>query len=143
MAAELYNALFDKNAPHEGTDVLVAALAQLGRIDRAARDLANDEMLEGTWVHEEEAPELAARYAADDRSESSAVYSGADYSVTIASSESGWTATQTGGKAGASLKIADQWVALNPGEAVALPITGLPDALTLIDLTGREVLLKR
>ena len=143
MAQELYNALFDKNGHHEGTDALVAALAQMGRLDRAARELANDEMLEGTWVHEEEATEEAARYAADDRSDSNAVYSWAGYSITLALSESGWSATQTGGKSGASLKFGNDWVVLSPGDAVALPIAELPQVLTLVDLSGREILLKR
>ena len=143
MAEELYNSLFDKNGHHEGTNALVAALAQMGRLDRAARELANDEMMEGTWVHEEEAPEQAARYAADDRSDSTAVYAASGYSVAIAMLESGWTATQTGGKPGASLKFGNDWVVLSPGEPVALPITELPEVLILVDLSGREIPLKR
>ena len=54
MPNELYNALFDSKVPQQGTDALVAAFAQEGRIRRAAMALAEDEMLNGMWVEEEQ-----------------------------------------------------------------------------------------
>ena len=143
MSTELYNSLFDKNASHSGPEALVAAFAQLGRVHRAAADLAADEMAEGMWVHEEEAPAERMRFAADDRDELQASYSGGAYVLEVSLSESGWTAVQTAGPAGASLKIAGEWVVLTPGEAASLPIDGLVETLTLVDLVGTEIQLSR
>ena len=55
----------------------------------------------------------------------------------------GWTATQTVGTAGASLKVGTNWVVLTPGRAVSMPIDTLPESLVLVDLSGQEILLTR
>ena len=102
MSAELYNSLFDKTVDHSGDEALVAALAQLGRIHRAANDLANDEMFEGTWVHEEQEVQEQMRYAADDRQEQRASYRGGVYQVDVVLGEGGYEATQVSGPGGAS-----------------------------------------
>ena len=107
MSAELYNKLFDSNAQFDGTDALVAAFAREGRLHRAAQELADAEMHEGIYVEEERAPELAMRYAADDRMDTQATFSGEGYAVSVSLSESGWTVEQTAGSAGASLKVAE------------------------------------
>jgi len=143
MPAELYNSLFDNNAPHEGNEALVAAFAQLGRLSRAANELANDEMMEGHWVFEEEENQQAARYAADDRRETSATFSADGYAVLVALNNGVWSATQQSGKAGASLKVGGEWVVLTPGSPSELNIAVMPDALTLVDLSGQEIQLQR
>ena len=143
MSVELYNKLFDSNADHQGTDALVAAFAAEGRLRRAAFELANDEMLDGMWVEEERAPDQEMRYAADDRDAVQATYSGGGYSVLIQLSEDGWTATQTVGSAGASLKVDGAWVVLTPDEAIAMPVDELPNSLLLVDLSGQEITLSR
>jgi hypothetical protein len=143
MPAELYNSLFDNDAAHEGNQSLVAAFAQLGRISRAASELANDEMMEGLWVFEEDEVQQAARYAADDRRETSATFSADGYSVRVAFNDGVWTATQQNGRSGASLKVHGEWVVLTPGTPAELSIEGLPESLTLVDLTGQEIQLQR
>ena len=143
MSEELYNSLFNKDAIHTGNNALVAAFAQLGRLNHAATALANDEMNEGIWVMDEESADVEARYAADDRSESAATFTGADYSVLVTRVGSTWTATQRSGQPGASLKIDGDWIVLEPGVSTPLPISDLPSTLVLVDLSGREIILNR
>ena len=143
MSNELYSSLFDTSVPHEGTDKLVAAFAEVGRLRRAAFDLASDEMHEGIWAIEDAAEPQVLRYAADDRDEQTATYSSDGYTVTVRSESQAWTATLDHGTPGASLKIDNEWVTLELGSAVDLPVDALPEALTLIDLTGREISLGR
>ena len=143
MSAELYNNLFDSNAEHQGTDALVAAFAMEGRLRRAARELADAEFMDGMWVEEERAPEQAMRYAADDRDDVQASFSANGYTVFVQLGQDGWTATQTVGTAGASLKVGTNWVVLTPGQAVSMPIDALPESLVLVDLSGQEILLTR
>jgi hypothetical protein len=143
MAAELYNTLFDKTTDHAGSDALVAALAQLGRIQRAAAELADDELAIGMWVRDDMEQEERMRFAADDRDSLQVRYSGGVYGVEVIMGESGWTVKQTDGPAGASLKVSGEWVVLIPGETVALPVDGWVEHLILVDLTGQEVILKR
>lgn len=143
MSEAIYNSLFNKESAHTGNDALVAAFAQLGRLNQAATALANDEMNEGLWVVEEESVDVEARYAADDRSESTATYTGGDYSVLVTRIESAWTAKQLSGQPGASLKIDGTWIVLEPGASTSLPISDLPSTLLLVDLSGREIVLER
>ena len=143
MSAELYNQLTDPSVTHTGTDALVAAFALEGRLRRAAFELADAEMLEGTWVREEAEVDQVMRYAADDRTDLQADYSAEDYIVRVSMDDGAWTATQIAGLAGASLKIAGEWFALTPGEPTLLPIQTLPDSLLLVDLSGRELPLER
>ena len=143
MSAEQYNQLTDPSVTHTGTDALVAAFALEGRLRRAAFELADAEMLEGTWVREEAEVDQVMRYAADDRTDLQADYSAEDYIVRVSMDDGAWTATQIAGLAGASLKIAGEWFALTPGEPTLLPIQTLPDSLLLVDLSGRELPLER
>jgi hypothetical protein len=143
MSAELYNKLFDSNAQFDGSDALVAAFAREGRLHRAAQELADAEMHEGIYVEEERAPQQAMRYAADDRDDIQATFSGEGYAVSVTLSEAGWTVQQTAGSAGASLKVADEWVVLTLGETVPMPVEAMPDTVKLVDLTGRNVTLTR
>ncbi len=143
MPNELYNSLFDANAPQEGTNALVAAFAQEARLRRAAKQLAEDEMMDGMWVEEERESQEEMRYAADDRNQVRAVFSGGGYAVLVEQGDDGWTATQTSGSPGASLKMGDAWVVLTPEQTVAIPTDALPERLVLVDLAGREIALTR
>ena len=67
------------------------------------------------------------RYAADDRLEQAAAFSGGDYRVDVRVVK-GVLATQVA-SAGASLKIDGQWV-LNPNQAVALPLDGIQSSFS-------------
>ena len=143
MPAERYNQLTDSSVTHTGTDALVAAFALEGRLHRAARELADAEMLEGTWVREETEAEQVMRYAADDRAELQADFASEEYTVRVSMNEGGWAAIQTTGLSGASLKIEGDWFALTPGHPTTLPIQALPESLLLVDLNGRELRLQR
>ena len=143
MSKELYESLFDPDRRHEGTDDLVAAFARLGRVRKAAYDLANDEMHEGTWATEVEAEVTAARFAAEDRSAAAAVYSGGGYRVRLERVKETWTVFQLGGPPGASLKLGESWIVLQPGQSTEIPVQEWPKSLTLIDLTGLEITLSQ
>lgn len=143
MSEELYNSLYNNEAVHTGNNALVAAFAQLGRLNHAATALANDEMNEGIWVVEEESVDVEARYAADDRSESSATFTGGEYSVLVTRVNATWTATQLSGQPGASLKIGGDWIVLELNISTSLPTADLPTTLVLVDLSGREIILNR
>ncbi len=138
MSRALYESLFDADHSADPDLALVAALAQAGKVRKAAYDLATDEMLEGLWV-EEMVDESEIRLAADDRSETLRTLSGGGYSVEVVRGPDGSiTATQTEGPGGASLKIDDQWIVVQPGVPVDVPLQALPDALTLVDLKGKQ-----
>ena len=143
MGADLYNSLFDADTPLSGTDALVSAFAREGRLHKAAMALANDEMMEGTWAEEEQLADDAMRYAADDRSADSAVFKGAEYVVEISRSEDGWTATQTAGPPGASLKLGDRWIVLTRDVPTIMELKELPVTVVLVDMSGREFTLTR
>jgi len=143
MSRAIYDALFENRPGQTGSDALVAALARHGRVSRAAAELAQDEMDEGLYAYEEEEDFSSMRYAADDRPEQSAVFSGGGYQVDVAIGEDGFLATQVAGPPGGSLKVDGQWIVLNPGQAVALPVEQMPDELILVDHVGREVALTR
>ena len=143
MSKDLYQSLFQRDSNHEGTDELVAAFAQLGRLRKAAHDLASDEMHEGTWAIENDEEEAAGRYAADDRISATAIYSGGGYRVRVECIGEEWTVLQLDGTPGASLKLGESWIVLQPGQPISIPIREWPTELTLIDLTGMEIALSR
>ena len=143
MGAELYNSLFESDSSFSGTDSLVAAFAREGRLRQAAFALANDEMMEGIWVEEEQMAEESMRYAADDRSSSSAVFKGEDYVVQISRSDNEWTALQMAGPPGASLKLGDRWIVLTRDVPTIMNLEELPATITLVDMAGREITLTR
>jgi len=143
MGRAIYDALFEHDPSRTGADALVAALARHGRIHRSAAQLAQDEMDEGLYAFEEEEDASLMRYAADDRPEQAAAFSGSGYQVDVALGEDGHVATQSAGPPGGSLKIAGQWVVLIPGQPVSLPVDAMPDQLILVDHVGRELVLTR
>ena len=110
MARAIYDALFENDSGRTRADALVAALASHGRAHRAAAQLAQDEMDEGLYAFEEEEELSMMRYAADDRPEQGAVFSGGGYQVNVEASEDGFLAIQVAGPPGGSLKVAGQWV---------------------------------
>lgn len=144
MSKNLYESLFVDGSGSDPETDLVRAFARAARLHRAAHDLATDEMLEGTWVEEELSLDEDVRMAADDRSTTAAVYTGAGYAVEIAGEPDGqWTATQVSGPSGASLRFGDAWVVLTDGEPAAVPVSALPEEVVLVDLQGREITLRR
>lgn len=143
MGAELYNSLFESDSSFSGTDSLVATFAREGRLRQAAFALANDEMMEGTWVEEEQMADESMRYAADDRSSTSAVFKGGDYVVQISRTDNEWTALQMSGAPGASLKLDGRWIVLTRDVPTIMELDELPATITLVDLAGREITLTR
>ena len=143
MSKELYESLFKRDSIHEGTDELVATFAQMGRLRKAAYNLANDEMHEGTWAIETENDVAAARFAAEDGIASSAIYVGAAYRILLECVDGTWTVLQLDGPPGASLKLGEYWIVLQPGEPTVIPLHEWPDHLTLVDLSGLEIVLTR
>ena len=143
MSKELYESLFKRNSIHKGTDELVATFAQMGRLRKAAYNLANDEMLEGTWAIETEGDVAAARFAAEDGIASTAIYAGAGYRILLECMDDTWTVLQLDGPPGASLKLGEYWIVLQPGQPTAIPLPQWPDHLTLVDLSGLEIILTR
>jgi len=143
MGRAIYDALFENDPGRIGPDALVAALARHGRVHRAAAQLAQAEMDEGLYAVEEEEDLSMMRYAADDRPALSAMFSGGSYQVNVETADGGLVAIQVAGPPGGSLKLAGQWVVLNPGEPVALPLDAMPDRLVLVDHVGREIMLTR
>lgn len=144
MAKVLYESLFQDTDRADPGEALVAALAQTGRLRRAAEALANDEMHEAYWVDEQQLDEQEMRFAADDRDDTEALFSGGGYTVRIRQDEHGaWTAEQTSGVAGASLRLGPQWAALSPGTSVSIDLDALPETVVLVDLNGAEITLIR
>ena len=143
MGAELYNSLFESDSSFSGTDSLVATFAREGRLRQAAFALANDEMMEGTWVEEEQMADESMRYAADDRSSTSAVFKGGDYVVQISRTDNEWTALHMSGAPGASLKLDGRWIVLTRDVPTIMELDELPATITLVDLAGREITLTR
>jgi len=132
-------------APHP----MLRALAREGRLRRAARELADDELREGAWV-DEEAPPVAkpVRLAAQDVARAPRVYAAGRWAVRAETGPDGArTLTQEAGPVGATVVLAgppDHYVPLVPGVPAAVPEgVALPDALALLDAAGRTVTLPR
>lgn len=142
MSRNLYDALLDANPAVPPEEDLVRAFAQAGRLHRAAYDLATDEMLEGT--HVQDLPdESEIRLAADDRSEVERTLHASPYTLQVLWSPVGtYSATQIAGPAGATLVIGKQFLPLEPGIAVDLPMQTMPESLSLMDLKGKTHILR-
>jgi len=144
MSRALYESLFrTPRAPAaDPSEDLVRDLAEAGRLRRAAHDLATDEMLEGAWV-EEQLDESEMRLAADDRSDVDRILTGGLYTVRIRWSPSGaYAAEQTAGPGGATLHVGEDWVPLDVGVAVDLPLRAMPTELILVDRNGKRIKLQ-
>jgi hypothetical protein len=138
MSRMTYESLFDSSVTGDATQDMVAAFAQAGALRKAAHDLATDEMLEGLWV-QDILDESEVRLAADDRSDLQRTLTGGAYAVEIQWMPADiYTAKQTAGPAGATLVIDGQWIPLEPGSSVDLPITAMPTELSLVDLKGKK-----
>jgi hypothetical protein len=144
MAKTLYESLFEHTKRLDPGGELIAALAQAGRLRRAAEALADDEMREGVWVDPDVLDEQEMRFAADDRDATDAVFSGGGYAVLFRQDDLGaWTAEQTLGAAGASLRLGPQWIPLTPAMPVSIAIDALVSTWVLVDLNGAEITLTR
>jgi len=142
MSRSTYESLFDGPQGGDPAEDMVRALALAGRLRRSAYELATDEMMEGTWV-EEVADESEMRLAADDRSLTERTYAGGGYTIVVQRTLEGvHVAQQLSGPSGATLRLADKWIPLEPGVSVELPLDGMPDLLVLMDLKGREISLR-
>ena len=143
MGRKLYESLFEPAEGRDPGEALVSDLARAGRLLRASEALASDEMNEGIWVEEDDVDEQM-RFAADDRDEERAVYTGGGFSVEVSRDDTGrWSAMQQQGATGASLRFGSDWVVLAPGQSVDLAIDALPAELMLVDLQGSEIVLTR
>ena len=142
MSRTVYESLFDGGLAADPAEQMVRDLAHAGRLHRAAHDLATDEMLEGTWV-EALPDESQMRLAADDRSQTVRTLSGGGYSVQVSWTPLGiYTAEQTAGPGGATLRVGGDWIPLQSGTPADLPIKAMPETLILVDRTGKEITLR-
>jgi len=125
---------------------LLAAIAKEAQLQRAAQALANDELMEGLWVDEDEIPVEQIRLAAeDDTLVQSARYERGPHAIFVVRDETGhWIATHVKGPPGASLRFGAEFVVLEPGQDSELPgVERLPEHLVLVDENGREWRLER
>jgi hypothetical protein len=127
------------------------ALAQEGRVRRAARELAQDEFMEGTWV-EAEAAESAPpqRLAAKDSPETPTVtlYEAGPWRIRLTASPDGTRSIlQEAGPAGGTIVLPGEpptYVPLLPHQAATIPSDApTPMTLDLLDAVGRTTRLRR
>ena len=138
MSRMTYECLFDSSVTGDPAQEMVAAFAQAGALRRAAYEMATDEMLEGLWV-EDILDESEVRLAADDRSDLTRTLTGGPYAVEVHWMPADiYTAKQTAGPSGATLVIDGQWIPLEPGSSVDIPLTAMPSELSLVDLKGKK-----
>ncbi len=138
MSRELYEGL-------EAEGGLLGELVRLGRVRRAARELASDEYEEGWYVDETEPLAEAERLAADDgEGLVAATYAEGPWRLLVTPSPAGLLVLQQEGPAGGTVEAEGAWAALAPGEGALLAgIDRLPPALVVIDLDGRRWRLAR
>lgn len=136
--------LFEGGPPTEGEEDTMAELlslfARAAILRRAARDLAEEELLNGAFVEEEPSQELApVRLAAHDAREQ-ALYAAGPYRVRLARDEDGtaWLC-QEQGPAGLTVELGQRRLPLAPEREVeAGVLDGLPAAIRAWDATGRR-----
>ncbi len=122
-----------------GVDWLIA-LGSEARLREAARSLALEEHLLGTYVDEEEPVMQQLRFAAKDSADSTdALY--VDGKVKVSGRIEGTTLVlvQQAGPPGITVVFGEQWVPLQPG--VPSPVDGwssLPESLSVLDRKGRR-----
>jgi hypothetical protein len=125
------------------------ALGREGRLRRAARQLADDELREGTWVVDDNPSEATAplRLAAKDR-DAVVRYTGGTWVLVVETNEAGArTVRQDAGPFGGTLVLGGAtpvYVPLVSEKAVPLVLEGaLPDVVEVVDAAGRSVRLRR
>ena len=108
---------------------------------RAARELAEEEYLEGVWVDEVERPALERRLAAQDSAIPRAAFLvGGPYRLRFFRDQKGqMNVIQEDGPEGASLLVDEKWIPLQRGKRIAIVgIKVFPRWLTLVDINGRR-----
>lgn len=146
MARTAYDAIFSDGPDAIGAGPFLRALATEGRVRRSAREMAQEDLLEGTWatVTEDEAAAWSdVRMAAQDERRSR-TYTDASWRITVELGPDGDTTfTLEAGSAGATVELDGEpprWIPLVLGEAVRASAVGpLPGTLTVLDARGRRV----
>jgi len=148
MARDAYESLFDNGPDLLDAGAFLRAMGREGRVRRSARDLAQEDFLDGTWATVTEDPQglgVDVRMAADD-GPGTEVYADATWRIVAEPTEQGFTFTQHAGPAGATVELdgdPPQWVPLVPGEAVPVRTPDpLPRVLVVLDARGRRVRLE-
>lgn len=138
-------------AEEETVTELMRSFAHAAAIRRAARDLAQEELLEGAFVQELDEPARApTRLAAQDprvRGEphTDARFQAGPFAVRLWVGVTGAVLVQQeAGPAGATIEIDGRWVPLQPGRPADLgTLAEVPSILALHDATGRTWSLRR
>lgn len=144
MSRELYEGLIEGDGELAAEAPMLSALARHARLRRAARELATEELDEGWYVDEEEAPEEATRLAADDGEARAGSYAGGPWKLLVTPSPAGLLVLQQEGPPGGTIEHAGAWAALTPGEGALLAgIDALPEKLLLLGPDGRRWTLTR
>lgn len=130
---------------------LLRALAREGRVRRAARELAQDEFMEGAWVEVEIAEDVSPhRLAAKDGADTPAaiLYEAGFWRVRLTTSGDGSrTLVQEAGPVGATIVLPGEpptYMPLSPHQAATIPSDApTPPTLDLLDSVGRTIQLRR
>ncbi len=144
MSRKEYERLFEGGPPQEGEeDAMVELLSLFARaagLRRAARDLAEEELLEGAFVEEEPSQELApVRLAAHDAGEL-AMYAAGPFRLRLSRDDDGtaWLC-QEEGPAGLTVELGERRLPLSPEREVEAGAMGsLPAAIRAWDAAGRR-----
>lgn len=154
MSRALYDALSHDGDPawadeDDAPSPFLRALAREGRLRGAARQLADDEFREGTWVTDEAPQEATAplRLAAQDRG-TEVRYTGGKWVLVVAVDDAGArTVRQESGPFGGTLVLPGPppvYVPLVSGQPVGLTTDApLVDVVEVMDAAGRTVRLRR
>lgn len=124
-----------------GGDGLLRAIAAAGRRRRAARELADAEMHEGTYVDDEQdEDDEAVRLAAADAS-LPRTYGGGGFRVELALGPPA-RVTQVRGPPGAALDISGALVPVSSGAPAEVDLHAFPEDLAIVDAQGRRTRLR-
>lgn len=144
MSRKDYERLFMSRPPEGGEEdpmiELVSLLARAASLRRAARELADEELLEGHHVEDEPSVEApAVRLAAHDAGEQ-ATYRGGPFRVRVEREDDGVARiTQLDGPAGLTVGLGERRVPLVLARAVEVgALAVLPEALRGWDAQGRR-----
>lgn len=152
MSQKTWESLFQPDAepdPEVPMTELLRSFAQAAATRRAARDLSQDELLEGAWATEDDPVRAApTRLAAQDpRPEPrvAATYAAGPHRLSLWVGPSGAVLVRHDqGPAGVTVEIDGRFVPLQPGRPADLgTLAELPDRLPLQDVAGRTWTLVR
>ncbi len=122
-----------------GVDLLVA-LASEAQLRSAARDLALEEHLLGTYADESDLADEHVRLAAQDRAPAEVVvFADGRLRVRTQVADGGLEFTQIGGASGPTVVLGDTWIPLQPKRvARAEGHVSIPVELVVLDRKGRR-----